>query len=50
MYENNKLPKIKAGVLSEDAVWNINERINDLVNEMQIIIDDYLKKKYEGSF
>ena len=38
-YENNKIPRIKAGVLSEDAVWNMQEEINDIINEMQTIIN-----------
>lgn len=38
-YENNKIPRIKAGVLSEDAVWNVQEEINDIINEMQTIIN-----------
>ena len=29
-YECNKIEKIKAGVLSEDAVWNLNEEIREL--------------------
>ncbi len=44
-YENNKIPKIKAGVLSEDAVWNMFEDADELINEMQKIINDYNKKK-----
>ena len=40
-YENNLIPKIKAGVLSEDAVWNLNEDISDLLKEMKSIIKDY---------
>ena len=43
-YENNKISKIKAGVLSEDAIWNMNEEINDLINEMQGIINNYSRK------
>ena len=39
-----KLGNIKAGVLSEDAVWNMNENINDLLIEMEKIIK-YMKKK-----
>ena len=39
-YENNSIPKIKAGVLSEDAIWNMDEDINELVNEMKIIIKE----------
>ncbi len=37
-YENNKIPKVKAGVLGEDTVWNMNEDIKDLINEMKKII------------
>ncbi len=42
-YEQNKIEHIKAGVLSEDAVWNMNESINDLINEMKKIISFYKK-------
>ena len=42
-YENNLLPKVKAGVLSEDAIWNLNEEISELLNEMKSIINDYKK-------
>ena len=34
-YDNNKIPKIKAGVLSEDAIWNMNEEISYLINTMK---------------
>ncbi len=37
-YEQGKISNIKAGVLSEDAVWNMLEDIKDLTREMQIII------------
>ena len=40
-YENNKIEKIKAGVLSEDAVWNMNEELDSLIFEMKRIVDDY---------
>lgn len=39
-YENNRIKKVKAGVLSEDAVWNMNEEINDLIFEMKKIIKE----------
>lgn len=39
-YENGKVSKIKAGVLSEDAVWNMNEEINDVINDMKTIIKE----------
>ena len=42
-FENGKVANIKAGVLSEDAVWNMLEDINDLLNEMKIILKDYNK-------
>ena len=37
-YENGSIPKVKAGVLSEDAVWNLNEDINDLIKDMKSIV------------
>ena len=39
-YEQNKIPKIKAGVLSEDAVWNLLENIAELKKEMNAIKKD----------
>lgn len=42
-FEQNKIPKIKAGVLSEDAVWDMNEDIKDIVLEMKKIISSYEK-------
>ncbi len=44
-YETKKIPQIKAGVLSEDAVWNMNDNINDIIKEMESIIKQYHKKK-----
>ena len=44
MYEKNLIPKVKAGVLSEDIVWNMFEDINELVKEMRLIIDEYEKE------
>lgn len=41
LYENNKIEHIKAGVLSEDAIWNMNEDINDLIKEMKEVIKLY---------
>ena len=37
-YENGSIPRVKAGVLSEDAVWNLNEDINDLIKDMKSIV------------
>ena len=39
-YETGKIPKVKAGVLSEDAVWNMNEDIKDIISDMKEIISD----------
>ena len=43
-FEEHKIEGIKAGVLSEDAVWNMNENITDLLIEMEKIIK-YMKKQ-----
>ena len=42
-FEEEKIPRIKAGVLSEDAVWNMNEDIDDLLVEMEEVLS-YFKK------
>ena len=39
--ENNKIPKVKAGVLSEDGVWNMLESIDELINDMKNTVDSY---------
>ena len=41
-YENNKI-KVKAGVLSEDAVWNMLDNIDDLIIEMKKIVKGFNK-------
>lgn len=38
-YENGKISNIKAGVLSEDGVWNLLEKIKELNEEMNYITD-----------
>ena len=40
-YEKNEIPKIKAGVLSEDAVWNMNDDIKELILEMKLIVKSF---------
>ena len=40
MYENNFL-SIKAGVLSEDAVWNMLDDLDELINDMKEVITDF---------
>ncbi len=37
--EEGKIPKIKAGVLSEDAVWNMNEDLGIIKEEMRRILN-----------
>ena len=41
LYETNKIKHIKAGVLSEDAIWNMDEDIRELIKEMEKIIKSY---------
>lgn len=40
-FESGKIKNIKAGVLSEDAVWNLDENIKDLIIKMEEIIKLY---------
>lgn len=42
-YEKNIIPKIKAGVLSEDAIWNMNDDVRELLNQLEGIINIYKK-------
>lgn len=44
-FEKNLIPKIKAGVLGEDTIWNTLSDIQDLMRKMQDIINDYNKKR-----
>ncbi len=39
--ETKKIQNIKAGVLSEDAVWNMNEEIEETIKEMNKIVKMY---------
>ena len=39
--EKEKIKKIKAGVLSEDAVWNTLDELDDLIKRMKTIIRKY---------
>lgn len=40
-FESGKIKNIKAGVLSEDDVWNLDENIKDLIIKMEEIIKLY---------
>jgi len=42
-YETNKIEKIKAGVLGEDTVFDMNDDIGCLIHEMKKIINSYGK-------
>ena len=44
-YENGSIPKIKAGVLSEDAVWNMLDDVDNVILEMKKIVNSYSNKK-----
>ena len=44
-YDNNKIKKIKAGVLSEDAIWNMNEKIEEIICKMNKTINNYYERK-----
>ena len=46
-YEKMKIKNINAGVLSEDAIWNMNEEIKDLILDMEKIINLYEKKIFK---
>ena len=38
-FEKGKIKNVKAGVLSEDAVWNLDENVKDLLTRMKGIIE-----------
>lgn len=42
-YEEGKIPKIKAGVLSEDAVWDMITDFEYHLKELKRILKDYSK-------
>ena len=43
--ESGKIKDVKAGVLSEDAVWNLDERIKDLLTRMSGVVELLEKKE-----
>ncbi len=43
-FENGKIKNTKAGVLSEDAVWDLDERTRDLLTRMEGIIKLFEEK------
>ncbi len=43
-YENGA-QNIKAGVLSEDAIWNLDEQVAELISEMEKIINKFKGRK-----
>ena len=44
-YECGRIDNIKAGVLSEDAVWNLDEEVRDLFIRMDKLLKRYNKNK-----
>ena len=38
-YEKKLITQVKAGVLSEDAVWNLNDEIKEIYKEMASIVE-----------
>lgn len=43
--ENGLITDVKAGVLSEDAVWNTNEKLKELIERMKEISNKLLEEK-----
>ena len=43
-YNNGDIPKVKAGVLSEDTIWNLERDLNELAKRMQRIAKWLLEK------
>ena len=41
MVENKKINNVKAGVLSEDMVWNMLDDIKDILKDMKDIVKEY---------
>lgn len=44
-HESYKIMNVKAGVLSEDAVWNMNEDLNELFKEVDSIKERIYRKE-----
>ena len=42
-YENNKEIEVKAGILSEDTLWDFFEETDQIINIMKLIIKEYEK-------
>ena len=40
-FENNSISNVKAGVLSEDGVWNMLDELDELINDMKNIVLEY---------
>ncbi len=38
-YEKKLIPQVKAGVLSEDAVWNLDEEVSEILSQMKEILE-----------
>ena len=40
-FESGIIKNVKAGVLSEDAVWNLYEDVSNIIERMKMIVDNY---------
>lgn len=45
IYENNQIPHIKAGVLSEDGIWNMYEDLETVICELQLLLQEFNQSK-----
>ena len=43
-YELGNIKPVKAGVLSEDTVWNMLEDLDKMIEEMKTIVNNYSQK------
>lgn len=48
-FESKKISDVKAGVLGEDTVWNMNEDISSLISEMKEIVNFFDEKIYNAT-
>lgn len=44
-YETNQIPKVKAGVLSEDTVWDMNDKICDITCDLTFFYNELNNRK-----
>ena len=42
-FEKGKIRNVKAGVLSEDAIWDLDDKVKEIIKRMDSIIKKYNK-------